>query len=71
MSSGIVGWEENSKNLRNIMNRKLQEELVSYGFIREPLEDKFPVSERQILRHSDAINREIVQNPDQFKDKVR
>lgn len=71
LSSGVEGWSENAKNLRNIMNRKIQEELVGYGFIRQPLQETFPVEERTILRPVSAVNRDINKNPDAYKGKVR
>lgn len=71
LSSGVEGWAENAKNLRNIMNRKIQEELVGYGFIRKPLQEVYPVQERTILRPVSAVNRDINKNPDAYKSKVR
>lgn len=71
LSSGVGGWMENSKNLRNIMNRKVQEELVGYGFIRQPLQEAYPVTERKILRPVSAVNRDIARNPDAYKSKVK
>ncbi len=71
LSSGIEGWAENTNNLRNIMNRKIQEELVGYGFLRQPLQEVFPVNERNILRPVSAVNRDISKNPDAYKNKVR
>lgn len=71
LSSGVSGWEENARNLRNIMNRKIQEELVGYGFIRQPIQEAYPVNERTILRPVNAVNRDIMNNPDAYKNKVR
>lgn len=71
LSSGVEGWAENANNLRNIMNRKIQEELVGYGFIRDPLQKAFPVNERTILRPISAVNRDISKNPDAYKNKVK
>lgn len=71
LSSGVQGWSENARNLRNIMNRKIQEELVGYGFIRQPIQEAYPVNERTILRPVNAVNRDIVNNPDAYKSKVR
>jgi hypothetical protein len=71
LSAGTEGWAENARNLRNIMNRKIQEELVGYGFIRDPIQEAFPVQERQILRSVNSVNKDIMQNPDAYKNKVR
>lgn len=71
MTQGVNGWQENAFNLRNIMNRKIQEELTGYGFMREPIQEKYPVMEREILRPVAAINRDITNNPDAYKNKVR
>ncbi len=71
MTQGVNGWQENAFNLRNIMNRKIQEELTGYGFIREPIQQKYPVMEREILKPIAAVNRDITNNPDAYKNKVR
>lgn len=71
MTQGVDGWQENAFNLRNIMNRKIQEELTGYGFMRQPIQDKYPVKDREILRPVAAVNRDITNNPDAYKNKVR
>lgn len=71
MTQGVNGWQENAFNLRNIMNRKIQEELTGYGFMRQPIQEKYPVMEREILRPVAAVNRDIINNPDAYKNKVR
>ena len=71
MTQGVNGWQENAFNLRNIMNRKIQEELTGYGFMRQPIQEKYPVMEREILRPVAAVNRDITNNPDAYKNKVR
>ena len=68
---GVKGWLESIKGFRNLTNRKIVDELTSNGFLREPLENKYPAIPMQIVKTGKATQQDIARNPEKYKQYER
>lgn len=64
---GIKGWLESIKGFKNLTNRKIVDELTSNGFVRQPLEAKYPTIPMQIVKTGKATQQDIARNPEKYK----
>lgn len=68
---GVQGWLESIKGFRNLTNSRIVNELSNKGFVREPLERKYPIVKSDFIKTGKATQADIARNPDKYKNKVR
>ncbi len=68
---GVQGWLESIKGFRNLTNSRIVNELSTKGFVREPLEKKYPIAKSDFVKTGKATQADIARNPDKYKNKVR
>lgn len=68
---GIQGWLESIRGFKNLTNSRIVNELSNKGFVREPLEKRYPISKSDFIKTGKATQADIARNPEKYKNKVR
>lgn len=70
MSQGRDSLVGGVLGLRDLLHSRINESLSSQGFVREPLEKKFPVRKLDLLTPGESVNEQVRGNTNAFKKKV-